>query len=68
MRQPDFVPAPTSSIMRGRSDQQGMLIEKTMGKKFFCCDAALDTEPRQTVTFTNRILVKLPKSFLRHLV
>ena len=33
--------------MRDKFDQQGMLMEEKMGKKFFCCDAVLDTKSRQ---------------------
>ena len=37
----------THSEMRHKFDQQGMLMEEKMGKKFFCCDAVLDTKSRQ---------------------
>ena len=36
-------PVSTHSLMRDKFDQQGMLMEEKMGKKFFCCDAVLDT-------------------------
>ena len=52
MHQPDFVPVSTSSVMRGKFDQQGMLMEEKMGKKFFCCDAVLDTKSRQIAIFS----------------
>ena len=42
MHRPDFVPVSTNSEMRHKFDQQGMLMEEKMGKKFFCCDAVLD--------------------------
>ena len=47
MHRPDFVPVSTSSLMRDKFDQQGMFMEEKMGKKFFCCDAVLDTKSRQ---------------------
>ena len=43
----DFVPVSTHSVMRSKFDEQGMLMEEKMGKKFFCCDAVLDTKSRQ---------------------
>ena len=47
MHQPDFVPVSTNSVMRSKFDEQGMFMEEKMGKKFFCCDAVLDTASRQ---------------------
>ena len=47
MHRQDFVPVSTSSEMRHKFDQQGMYMEEKMGKKFFCCDAVLDTQNRQ---------------------
>ncbi len=47
MHRPDFVPVSNSSLMRDKFDRQGMLMEEKMGKKFFCCDAVLDTRSRQ---------------------
>ncbi len=47
MHRPDFVPVSTNSEMRHKFDQQGMRMEEKMGKKFFCCDAVLDTKSRQ---------------------
>jgi len=47
MHRPDFVPVSTNSEMRNKFDQQGMYMEEKMGKKFFCCDAVLDTQSRQ---------------------
>ena len=47
MHRPDFVPVSTNSLMRDKFDQQGMWMEEKMGKKFFCCDAVLDTKSRQ---------------------
>ncbi len=47
MHRQDFVPVSTNSEMRHKFDQQGMRMEEKMGKKFFCCDAVLDTRSRQ---------------------
>lgn len=47
MHRQDFVPVSASSEMRHKFDQQGLLMEEKMGKKFFCCDAVLDTKSRQ---------------------
>lgn len=47
MHRPDFVPVSTNSLMRSKFDQQGMFMEEKMGKKFFCCDAVLDSQSRQ---------------------
>ena len=47
MHREDFVPVSTSSVMREKFDAQGMLMEERMGRKFFCCDAVLDTKSRQ---------------------
>lgn len=47
MHRKDFTPVSTNSEMRNKFDQQGMLMEEKMGKKFFCCDAVLDTYSRQ---------------------
>ena len=44
MHRQDFVPVSTSSEMRHKFDQQGVYMEEKMGKKFFCCDAVLDTK------------------------
>ena len=33
--------------MRSKFDQQGMWMEEKMGKKFFCCEAVLDSKNRQ---------------------
>ncbi len=47
MHRQDFTPVSTNSEMRNKFDQQGMLMEEKMGKKFFCCDAVLDSVSRQ---------------------
>ncbi|MCW6652810.1 lactate racemase domain-containing protein [Aerococcaceae bacterium NML210727] len=47
MHRPDFVPVNNSSLMRHKFDEIGMHMEEKMGKRFFCCDAVLDTKSRQ---------------------
>lgn len=47
MHRPDFVPVSTHSEMRSRFDTQGQFMEEKMGKRFFCCDAVLDSKSRQ---------------------
>ena len=38
--------------MRTKFDEIGQHMEKCMGKKFFCCDAVLDTKSRQIAIFS----------------
>lgn len=52
MHRQDFVPVSTNSEMRGKFDRQGMRMEEKMGKKFFCCDAVLDTKSRQIAVYS----------------
>lgn len=52
MHKSDFVPVSTHNTMRDKFNQQGMFMEEKMGKKFFCCDAVLDTESRQIAVFS----------------
>ena len=47
MHRSDFVPVNTHSLMRTKFNEIGMYMEECMGKKFFCCDAVLDTKSRQ---------------------
>ncbi len=47
MHRQDFTPVSIKSEMRNKFDEQGMLMEEKMGKKFFCCDAVLDSVSRQ---------------------
>lgn len=47
MHRHDFVPVSGHSMMRTKFDEIGQHMEKCMGKKFFCCDAVLDTRSRQ---------------------
>lgn len=52
MHRKDFTPASGRSLMRSKFDEIGMHMEKCMGKKFFCCDAVLDTKSRQIAVFS----------------
>ena len=52
MHNHDFVPVSGSNAMRTKFDEIGMHMEKAMGKKFFCCDAVLDSRARQIAVFS----------------
>jgi nickel-dependent lactate racemase len=52
MHRPDFVPVSGHSLMRKKFDAIGKHMEKSMGKKFFTCDAVLDSYQRQIAVFT----------------
>jgi len=52
MHRPDFTPVSGSSLMRSKFDEIGMHMEERMGKKFFCCDAVLDTSARQIAIYS----------------
>lgn len=51
MHTPDFVPVRSDSTMRKKMDSIGMHMEKEMGKRFFTCDAVLDTKMCQIAVF-----------------
>ncbi len=52
MHRPDFVPANPHSDMRQRMNAIGLHMEQRMGKKFFMCDAVLDSQARQIAVFS----------------
>ena len=52
MHRDDFTPVSNTSLMRSKFDEIGMHMEEKMGKKFFCCDAVLDTRSRQIAIFS----------------
>jgi hypothetical protein len=52
MHRADFTPVSNHSLMRTKFDEIGMHMEEKMGKKFFCCDAVLDTKSRQIAVFS----------------
>ena len=47
MHRNDFTPVSGNSLMRTKFDEIGQHMEECMGKKFFVCDAVLDTKSRQ---------------------
>jgi hypothetical protein len=47
MHRDDFTPVSAKSTMRKKFDAIGQHMEKCMGRKFFMCDAVLDTKMRQ---------------------
>ena len=52
MHKKDFTPVSNTSTMRKKFDAIGMHMEKKMGRKFFMCDAVLDTKARQIGVFS----------------
>lgn len=52
MHRDDFTPVGNHSLMRQKFDSIGQHMEEKMGKKFFTCDAVLDTYARQIAVFT----------------
>jgi len=52
MHRDDFTPVNSHSMMRRKFDSISMHMEKCMGKKFFMCDAVLDTYSRQIAVFS----------------
>ncbi len=64
MHRPDFVPVSGGSLMRSKFDEIGLYMEEKMGKKFFCCDAVLDTKSRQIGIFSGWAKEMQPHSWL----
>lgn len=52
MHKDDFIPVNSESTMRRKFDSISMHMEKHMGRKFFMCDAVLDTKARQIAVFS----------------
>jgi hypothetical protein len=52
MHKEEFTPVSACNEMRSRFDEIGQHMEKRMGKKFFCCDAVLDTKANQIAVFS----------------
>jgi len=52
MHRPDFTPVSSHSLMRRKFDAIGQYMEGKMGRKFFLCDAVLDTKGRQIAVFS----------------
>lgn len=64
MHRKDFTPVSGHSLMRTKFDEIGQHMEKCMGKKFFCCDAVLDTKARQIEINSGWAKVMQPKSWV----
>jgi len=52
MHREDFIPVSSKSLMRTKFDSISEHMERCMGKKFFICDAVLDTYARQLGVFS----------------
>jgi len=63
MHKQEFVPVSGSNAMRTKFDEIGMHMEKRMGKKFFCCDAVLDTKARQIAIYSGYAAQIEPQSW-----
>lgn len=63
MHRGDFTPVSSNSLMRTKFDEIGMHMEEKMGKKYFCCDAVLDTKSRQIAIFSGYAAEMQPLSW-----
>lgn len=63
MHRDDFTPVNGTSLMRHKFDEISMYMEDRMGKKFFCCDAVLDTKSRQIAIFSGYAKEMMPVSW-----
>lgn len=63
MHRDDFTPVNGHSLMRQKFNEIGMFMEEKMGKKFFCCDAVLDTNSRQIAIFSGYAKEMMPLSW-----
>ncbi len=52
MHRDDFTPVTSHSLMRQKFNAIGRHMEQAMGRKFFMCDAVLDTFQRQIAVFS----------------
>jgi len=52
MHRNDFTPVSSRSLMRKKFDAIGMFMEKKMGRKYFLCDAVLDSKARQIAVYS----------------
>ncbi len=64
MHRPDFTPVSGHSLMREKFNEIGQHMEKMMGKKFFCCDAVLDTKSRQISIWSGYAKEMMPLSWV----
>lgn len=63
MHRNDFTPVNGHSLMRKKFDEISLQQEKHMGKKYFCCDAVLDSKARQIAIFSGFGKVMQPASW-----
>jgi hypothetical protein len=63
MHQPDFVTVSPHSTMHIKFDAIGQYMEEKMGRKFFMCDAVLDTQMRQIAVFSGHGAAIQPASW-----
>ena len=64
MHRDDFTPVSGDSLMRTKFNEIGMHMEERMGKKFFCCDAVLDTKSRQISIWSGYAKEMMPLSWI----
>lgn len=64
MHRDDFTPVSGHSLMRTKFNEIGMHMEEKMGKKFFCCDAVLDTKSRQISVYSGYAKEMMPISWV----
>jgi len=64
MHRADFTPVNGKSLMRHKFNEIGMRQEEAMGKKYFCCDAVLDTKARQIEINSGYAKVMQPQSWI----
>lgn len=64
MHRGDFTPVSGHSLMRTKFDEIGMYMEEKMGKKFFCCDAVLDSKSRQISIWSGYAKEMMPLSWV----
>ncbi len=64
MHRGDFTPVSGHSLMRTKFDEIGMHMEEKMGKKFFCCDAVLDSKSRQISIWSGYAKEMMPLSWV----
>lgn len=63
MHKPEFVPVSGDNLMRTKFDEISMHMEECMEKRFFCCDAVLDTSSRQIEIFSGYARELEPQSW-----
>jgi lactate racemase len=63
MHRSDFTPVSKESLMRRKFDSISMHMENEIGRKFFMCDAVLDTKGRQIAVFSGYAAEMQPASW-----